>query len=149
MHHDRYIPKPVQKPLLNLKDRLGLAEDYPAMHRAIVQGFKFDTVASIAHETGLSKTEVLNALNLPHWTVVKKRKHRCFTTIESNRIYALIEAITAAEALFEGDLHEAVNWLKRPCTGLGQRSPFENLNSFFELQQVLSLIHRLEHGVFS
>lgn len=149
MHHDHYIPKPVQQALiLNLKEKLGLPEDYSEMSRAIVKGFKFDIIACIAHETGLSETEILNALNLRHWAAVQKRKHRCFTTMESNRIYALIETITAAEALFEGELREAIHWLKRPCKGLGQRSPFENLNSFFEFQQVLSLIHRLERGVW-
>lgn len=150
MHHGHYIPKPVQQALiLNLKEKLGLPEDYPEMSRAILKGFKFDIIASIAHKTGLLETEILNSLNLPHLTTLQRRKHRCFNTAESNRIYALIETITAAETLFEGEADEAIHWLKKPCRGLGQRSPFENLNSFFELQQVLSLIHRLERGVFS
>lgn len=150
MHHEHYIPKPAQQPLkLTLKERLGLPEDYPAMGDAIVQGFTFDVVASLAHETELSETEILNALSLPDRKKVQKRKHRRFTRVESNRIYALIEAITAAEALFEGEACVAINWLKKPCRGLGGRSPIENLNSFIELQQVLGLIQRLEYGVFN
>lgn len=150
MHHEYYIPKPAQQPLkLTLKERLGLPEDYPAMGDAIEQGFKFDVVASLAHETGLLETEILNALNLPDRNKVQRRKHRRFTRVESNRIYALIEAIAAAEALFEGEIRDAINWLKKPCRGLGGRSPIEHLNSFIELQQVLALIHRLEYGVFN
>ena len=150
MHHEHYIPKPAQQPLkLTLKERLGLPEDYPAMSSAIGQGFKFDVVDSIARETGLSETEILNALNLPDRKKVQRRKHRRFTRSESNRIYALTEALTAAEALFEGDLCIAIDWLKKPCGGLGRRAPIENLNSFFEFQQVVSLIHRLERGVFN
>src|SRR5690554_6913306 len=105
MHHERYIPMTAQQPLkLTLKQKLGLPEDYPAMGDAIVQGFTFDVVASLALETGLSETEILNALNLPDRNKVQRRKHRRFTRVESNRIYALIEAIAAAEALFEGEI---------------------------------------------
>jgi putative toxin-antitoxin system antitoxin component (TIGR02293 family) len=150
MRHEHYIPKTAQQPLkLILKEKLGLPEGYPAIGDAIVQGFTFDVVASLAHETELSETEILNALNLPDRNKVRRRKHRRFTRVESNRIYALIEAITAAEALFEGEACAAINWLKKPCRGLGGRSPIENLNSFIELQQVLALIHRLECGVFN
>lgn len=150
MHHEHYIPKTAQQPLkLTLKEKLELPEDYPAMGDAIVQGFTFDVVASLAHETELSETEILNALNLPDRNKVQKRKRRRFTRVESNRIYALIEAITAAEALFEGKVCVAINWLKKPCKRLGGRSPIEHLNSFLELQQVLALTHRLEYGVFN
>ena len=77
MHHEYYIPKPAQQPLkLTLKERLGLPEDYPAMGDAIEQGFKFDVAASLAHETELSETEILNALNLPDRNKVQKRKRR-------------------------------------------------------------------------
>ncbi|EAQ32300.1 antitoxin Xre/MbcA/ParS toxin-binding domain-containing protein [Idiomarina baltica] len=150
MHHEYYIPKPAQQPLkLTLKERLGLPEDYPAMGDAIEQGFKFDVVASLAHETELSEPEILNTLNLPDRNKVQRRKHRRFTRVESNRVYALVEAIEASEALFEGETCAAINWLKKPCGGLSRRAPIENLNSFIELQQVLDLIYRLERGVFN
>lgn len=150
MHHEYYIPKPAQKPLkLTLKEKFGLPEDYPEMSAAIEQGFKFDVVVSISHETGLSEAEILNALHVAQWNKVQKRKHRCFNTAESNRIYAFVEVLTAAEDLFEGDLCAAVKWLETPSRALGRRSPIENLNSFFELQQVLALIHRLKLGVFN
>jgi len=150
MHHEHNIPKTVQQPLeLTFKEKLGLPEDYLAMGDAIVQGFTFGVVASLAHETELSETEILNALNLPDRNKVQRRKHRRFTRVESNRVYALIEAIEASESLFEGKACAAFNWLKKPCRGLGGRSPIENLNSFIELQQVLALIHRLEYGVFN
>src|SRR5690554_858232 len=149
MYHEHYIPKTAQQPLkLTLKQKLGLPEDYPAMGDAIVQGFTFDVVASLAHETELSETEILNALNLPDRNKVQRRKHRRFTRLESNRIYALIEAIEASGSLFQGKAG-AINWLKKPCRGLGGRAPIESLNSFIELQQVLALIHRLEYGVFN
>ncbi len=150
MHHEHYIPKPTQQPLKpNLRVTLGLPEDFPSMHREIVEGFKFDVVASIARETRLSESEIFNALQLPDWNKVQRRKQRRFTSTESNRIYALVEVVSAAVALFEGEIRDAVNWLKTPCQGLGRRSPIENLNSFLELGQVLAIINRLEYGTFN
>src|SRR5690606_40652626 len=130
-----------QQPLkLTLKQKLGLPEDYPAMGDAIVQGFTFDVVASLAHETELSETEILNALNLPDRNKIQRRKHRRFTRVESNRIYALIEAITAAETLFEGETCVAINWLKKPCSGVGGGATSNNRTSFREMQQVRVLV---------
>lgn len=150
MHHEQYIPNPAKSPMvLSLKERVGLPEDYPAMNRAIRQGFEFGIIASIANETSLSEDEILNMLNLPRFTSIQRRKHRRFNRAESNRIYALIEVITTAEVLFERNLSDAIHWLKKPCKALGKRSPIENLNSFFEFQQVVSVIHRLENGVFN
>ncbi len=150
MNNEPYIPQPLEQSLrLSLKQELGLPDDFPTMHFAITLGFKFDIVASLAHETGLTESEIMNALKLPRRAVVQRRKHQRFNAVESNRIYALIEVITEAEELFEGNLYETIHWLRKPCAALGQRSPIENLNSFFELQQVLSLIRRLERGVFN
>lgn len=150
MHHEQYIPNPSQPRLVkSLKERLTLPDDYPSMNRAITQGFKFDIVASIGRETSLSEAEILSGLNLPHFRTLQRRKHRRFNTAESNRIFALIEVVTTAEELFDGNLPDAIQWLKKPCKALGKRSPLENLNSFFEFQQVLFLIHRLENGVFN
>lgn len=44
---------------------------------------------------------------------------------------------------------DAIRWLKKPCKALGKRLPVENVNSFFEFQQVIAVIHRLEYGVFN
>lgn len=150
MDNETYIPKPSQSSsILTLKEKVGLAGDYPTMHFAITRGFKFDIVASLAHETGLTESEIMNALKLPRRAVVQRRKLHRFNTVESNRIYALLDVITEAEELFEGNLYETIHWLRKPCAALGHRSPIENLYSFFELQQVLSLIRRLERGVFN
>ncbi|RUO48950.1 hypothetical protein [Pseudidiomarina donghaiensis] len=115
MHHENYIPISAHQPLkLTLMERLELPDDHLAMSVLIVQGFRFDIVGSIANETALSENEILHALHLPYWNKVKQRKHRRFNTAESDRIYALIEVITNAEALFGGDLSEAIHWLKSP-----------------------------------
>lgn len=150
MNIEPYIPEPVEPSLtLSLKQKLGLPDNFQSMHFAITRGFKVDIVALIAHEAALTESEIFNALNLPRRAVVQRRKHQRFNAVESNRIYALIEVITEADELFEGNQREAIQWLRKPCPALGQRSPIQNLNSFFEFQQVISLTQRLAHGVFN
>lgn len=55
----------------------------------------------------------------------------------------------AASNLFDGDMAATHKWLNEPAYGLGDKAPVDMLNSETETQQVLDLIGRLEHGVFS
>ncbi len=50
----------------------------------------------------------------------------------------------AAVAMFEGDEEAAEKWLKQPLPALDGKSPDEAPSS-----DVIDLIGRLEHGVFS
>ncbi|WP_194757496.1 antitoxin Xre/MbcA/ParS toxin-binding domain-containing protein [Aliidiomarina indica] len=85
---------------------------------------------------------------MPGSTALNRRKHNRFTTAESDRIYALVIVANAAFSFFEGNRKAACQWLKSPCLALDMNSLIETLNTFFGLQQVLRLIHRLEHGVY-
>ncbi|MDP2715703.1 antitoxin Xre/MbcA/ParS toxin-binding domain-containing protein [Rheinheimera sp.] len=55
----------------------------------------------------------------------------------------------AASNLFDGDMAATHKWLNEPAYSLGDKAPVDMLNSETETQQVLDLIGRLEHGVFS
>lgn len=50
----------------------------------------------------------------------------------------------AAVSLFEGDLEAAEKWLSQPLPALGGLTPIQA-----PLEEVLDLIGRLEHGVFT
>jgi putative toxin-antitoxin system antitoxin component (TIGR02293 family) len=51
--------------------------------------------------------------------------------------------------LFEGDSDAAERWLSQPVRGLGYQTPNELLSSETGIEQLRTLIGRLEHGVFS
>lgn len=53
----------------------------------------------------------------------------------------------AATELFEGDRTAAERWLHKEAVGLGGRRPIDVMET--DPQQVLDLIGRLEHGVFT
>ena len=53
----------------------------------------------------------------------------------------------AAIELFEGNCVAADHWLHREAVGLGRKRPIDVMER--NTQQVLDLIGRLEHGVFT
>ncbi|MCL7944658.1 MbcA/ParS/Xre antitoxin family protein [Marinobacter sp. ATCH36] len=58
---------------------------------------------------------------------------------------------TIAESLelFEGDEAAAERWLHSPIRGLGYKTPAELIETPEGVDQVRTLIGRLEHGVFT
>lgn len=58
-------------------------------------------------------------------------------------------AITEAIELFEGDQEAAARWLSDPARALGNKRPNDMMSSEEGVQQVRTLIGRLEHGVIT
>lgn len=56
--------------------------------------------------------------------------------------------ITLATTVFDSK-EAAISWLSRPQFGLGDKVPFENINTPEGLEAVKSLLLRIEHGVLS
>lgn len=59
----------------------------------------------------------------------------------------VIEVWRAAIKLFEGDRTEADRWLHHEAMGLGWKCPINVMQE--DPQQVLDLIARIEHGVYT
>jgi putative toxin-antitoxin system antitoxin component (TIGR02293 family) len=68
---------------------------------------------------------------------------------ESDRLYNLIETVSRATCLFEGDRRAAVEWMSKKAPGLGDKRPSDMLDSHANTQAVLEVITRLEYGVYS
>jgi putative toxin-antitoxin system antitoxin component (TIGR02293 family) len=58
-------------------------------------------------------------------------------------------AITEAVELFEGDPRAASQWLTKPARALGHKAPGDCLSSEEGIEQVRTLIGRLEHGIIT
>jgi putative toxin-antitoxin system antitoxin component (TIGR02293 family) len=59
------------------------------------------------------------------------------------------QIMKAAIELFEGDRKKAVSWLSRPQIGLGERIPLDLIEDTNSAEEVLNLLHRLEHSVLA
>ncbi len=59
------------------------------------------------------------------------------------------KALAEAVELFEGDREAAERWLSTPVRGLGHQTPHDMLSSEAGIDQVRTLIGRLEHGILT
>jgi putative toxin-antitoxin system antitoxin component (TIGR02293 family) len=67
-----------------------------------------------------------------------------------NNLSSLREiAIAEAVELFEGDAKAASQWLTKPARALGHKAPGDCLSSEEGIEQVRTLIGRLEHGIIT
>ena len=79
-------------------------------------------------------------------TLARQTKAGRFSTLESDRLVALITFFQETLAMFEGDVSAAKEWLISPVRGLGSKRPLEMLGTRVETNAVLDLIGRLERG---
>lgn len=93
----------------------------------------FDTLASAVE---LAPAELLDGLKLNR-----------FDTADRDKVFRLIQVLSAAAELFEGDTVAAYRWLTRPAKGLGGELPINMLATSDQSNAVLDLIGKLEHGV--
>lgn len=75
------------------------------------------------------------------------RQILCCSTYESCRQVSLIQK--RAIELFEGDVDAAMEWMNRSNRALSWHKPLDLTTSEKGIAQVLSLITRIEHGIFS
>lgn len=72
--------------------------------------------------------------------------------MEKNAIYMSrlrSKALAESVELFEGDRQAAERWLSTPVRGLGYQTPHDMLSSETGIDQVRTLIGRLEHGILT
>ncbi|EJI0210408.1 DUF2384 domain-containing protein, partial [Salmonella enterica subsp. enterica] len=72
-----------------------------------------------------------------------------FTSEQSERLVRIIRVIDRAVELFEGNKEEAQKWLNEPNRALSWKVPAELMASETGAYEVIKLITRLEHGVYS
>lgn len=114
----------------------------------IEEGLEGDVAERITKWTNISKTELRHMTGIPGTTFNRSSKAR-FTAEQSERLVRLIRVMDRAVEMFEGDKGAALKWLNEPVRGLGWEKPADLLSSEAGAFEVLRLINRLEHGVFS
>jgi putative toxin-antitoxin system antitoxin component (TIGR02293 family) len=98
----------------------------------------------------MSKAELMRITGINERNVARRKSSgSAFTPEESERIARLIRVMDASEHLFAGNKTDAYIWLKSPVKGLGNVAPVSLLSTESGALEVLDLIGRLEHGVFS
>lgn len=107
------------------------------------------TVASrIVTWAQISQAELRRMTGIAGSTFTRSVKSR-FTAEQSERLVRFIRVMDRAVELFEGDKEKARQWLNEPARALGNKKPADLVASETGAYEVLKLITRLEHGVYS
>ncbi len=126
---------------------IGLPDDKPALHRALVDGVKYDVLRNIANYSGLTIERLAEAAVIKPATLRRRASSGRLNRIESDAIYRLAEIFKATIDLFDGDIKGAQTWIVTPAEGLGGKRPIDLISSTAGHEMVLTLIGQLEYGV--
>jgi len=142
------IPTTHEKP--TAKSLLGFTSTHPtALHKAMLAGLPFGSLTKYLASCGFEPNEVYHILAMPLRTLARRKASNLLSSDETQRLYRLATVVEAAVELFEGDRTSAIEWLRAPRAVLSDLTPLEMLRTEYGSTEVLHLIGRLEHGVFS
>lgn len=96
----------------------------------------------------ISRAEFCTALNIPERTLARRLAEGRLTADESEKVLRLARVWERAINVFEGEA-PARDWLKSPNGALENATPLSLLDADIGADEVLNLLGRIEHGVFS
>lgn len=122
--------------------------DGVALVGQINEGLDGKVATLIVDWAKMSQNDLRKMSGIPPTTYGRGLRAR-FSPDQSERLVRIIRVIDRAVELFEGDKEEAQKWLKEPNRALGWKVPAELMASETGAYEVMKLITRLEHGVYS
>lgn len=131
----------------NFWQTVGIPARGAILYQSLHDGFSFDVFSKLGTLAQLDRTALAKATTIAPATLQRRMKSGRFSREESDRLYRFASILKAATDLFEGNIEDAAQWLKKPVRGLGNKAPVSMLQTTAETQAVIDLIGRLEHGV--
>lgn len=126
----------------------GLDNDGIALMDKINHGLDGKVAQSISEWAKITPTELRKMSGIPNTTFNRSVKDR-FTADQSERLVRIIRVIERAVELFEGDKEAAHKWMNEANRALSWKTPAEVVSSETGALEVMRLITRIEHGVYS
>ena len=118
--------------------------------RMLEAGLPVAVIDDIRHWSAMTRADVMKYTGINERNIARRKSAgKSLSPDESERIARFVRVMDAAVQLFAGHKEEATQWLSRPVKGLGNIAPITLLATESGALDVLDLIGRLEHGVFS
>lgn len=118
--------------------------------RMLEAGLPVAVIEDIRHWSAMTRADVMKYAGINERNIARRKSAgKSLSPDESERIARFVRVMDAAVQLFGGHKEEATQWLSRPVKGLGNIAPITLLATESGALDVLDLIGRLEHGVFS
>lgn len=118
--------------------------------RALQAGLPVEVLDNIHLWAEMSKADILRIAGINERNVARRKSAgRTLSPDESERVARLVRVFDAAVQLFNGDKDAAWQWLRNPVKALGNIAPVTLVSTESGAIEVIDLIGRLEHGVWS
>ncbi|ENH3412294.1 DUF2384 domain-containing protein [Escherichia coli] len=144
-----FTPSISRNPPRDLWSVIGLEEqDGIALMDKINLGLEGEIAKQISVWAQITPGELRKMSGIPNTTFNRSIKDR-FTADQSERLVRIIRVLAKAVELFEGNKEEAQQWLNEKNRALNWQKPADVLASETGALEVMRLITRIEHGVYS
>ncbi|MCG8707431.1 DUF2384 domain-containing protein [Brenneria sp. 4F2] len=118
--------------------------------RQLKAGLPVGVLDDIRHWSAMSKSDLLRVTGINERNVARRKNAgKNLSPDESERVARFVRVMDTAVRFFGGNKEDASHWLGRPVKGLGNSAPISLISTESGALEVLDLIGRLEHGVFS
>lgn len=115
----------------------------------IRKGFPFSVFTSLRDRAQLSEERIWESLGVAKRTAARRKERAArLKSEESELLYRLARVLAAATEIL-GSRDSARNWLITENRALGSAVPLELLDTGIGFQEVMDVLHRIEHGVYS
>ncbi len=118
-------------------------------HARLLEGLPARAVDAVKARAELTDAEVALLLGLSEATLRRLRSAGApLDAATSDRLYRFSKVLAVAMDVLESG-HNAVTWLRRTQPGLGGRVPLDLLVTQAGAEEVETLLHRIEYGVYT
>jgi putative toxin-antitoxin system antitoxin component (TIGR02293 family) len=126
---------------------LGLPSRGTRLHDLVHEGLPFEILERIASVLQMQRGVISKAICVSPSAMARRAKAARFSSLESDRLVALIAVFENALTLFEHDVAATTEWMTTPVRGLGSKRPLDMIRTRVETKAVIDLIGRLERAV--
>ena len=130
---------------LHQTDRLPEMVTIEYVRQVITKGLKRSAFERLKLLTQASRKELVDVVRIPTRTLSRRE---VFHPDESERILRVAAAFQRTIEVFE-DLKKARRWFSAPQRALSGKTPFQYCDTEVGADEVMNLLGRIEHGVFS
>ena len=113
------------------------------------QGIPISIAQTVQKKMKLSNKQFGEMLNLSESTFQRRVKNKSLLSpAESERVIDFSKIIAKGMDVFE-DENDFNTWLNSPILALGSKKPLDLLTSSIGREEVLNVLFRIEHGIYS
>ena len=122
--------------------------DYSAVARRTREELPYAALAAVAKRYRIPLATLARVIGLTERTRARRKKERHLTADESDRLLRVARVATSAEDVL-GAQAKAGRWLQNSNRALGGAIPLDLLDTDLGAEEVMTILGRIEHGVYS